>query len=109
MTAALAQAGDRLDLPKGADASRCCSCDGVVTFAPTGRCVCPVGGAETRAAAQGCQAATETFRGREHCASACREIFWGKAKASHAAEKGAEAAEATPSAKKSGAEAKKDE
>lgn len=81
LTAALAQAGDKMELPKGANASKCCSCDGVVTFAPAGRCYCPMGSAETRPAPGGCQAATDMFKGRSSCAGSCREIFWGKERA----------------------------
>jgi len=101
LTSALAQAGDKLDLPKGANASRCCSCDGVVTFAPAGHCDCPLGGAETRPAPAGCQAATSTFKGRVPCAANCREIFWGKDKAQEAekAIASVEAAEVHPSTK----------
>lgn len=81
LQAALAQAGDRLDIPQGVAASKCCSCNGVVTFAPSGKCICPLGEAETRPAAAGCQATAASFKGRAECADSCREAFWGKDRA----------------------------
>jgi hypothetical protein len=105
LTSALAQAGDKLDLPQGAKASRCCSCDGVVTFSPTGKCDCPLGGAETRPAPPGCQAAAPSFKGRAPCADGCREAFWGKEKAAGVRE--AMADEAAETVKKTNASQRK--
>jgi len=80
LKAMAAQVQERMTLPRGQQPSSCCQCDGVVTYAPHGHCSCPYGAAESRAAPAGCQASMEaSYKGMKACASACQEVFTGKA------------------------------
>lgn len=79
LKAAMAQMTERANLPVGQPGSRCCQCQGVVTFAADGKCLCPTGDAETRMPPAGCQpGAGDMYKGVQECAHGCREVFWGK-------------------------------